>query len=53
MNLVETIKIPQRDVKIYKVVNEILMNDKEQQDGFNIKVLQSLDRIKKKMDKET
>jgi hypothetical protein len=29
------------------------MKDKEQQDGFNTKMLQSLDRIEKKMDKET
>jgi hypothetical protein len=53
MNLVETIKSLQRDVKIYKVVNERLMKAKEQQDGFNIKMLQSLDRIEKKMDNET
>jgi hypothetical protein len=37
----------------YKVDNEKLMKAKEEQDGFNIKLLQSLDRIEKKMDKET
>jgi hypothetical protein len=29
------------------------MKAKEQQDGFKIKLLQILDRIEKKMDKET
>jgi hypothetical protein len=53
MNLVETIKSLQRDVLSYKDDNERLMKAKEQQDGFNIKLLQSLDRIEKKMDKET
>jgi hypothetical protein len=52
-NLVETIKSLQRDVQSYKLHNERLMKAKEQQDGFNIKLLQSLDRIEKKMDKET
>jgi hypothetical protein len=51
--LVETIKSLQRDVHIYKVYNESLMKSKEQQGGFNIKLLQGLDRIEKKMDKET
>jgi hypothetical protein len=53
MNLVETIKIMQKDVQIYKVDNERLMRVKEQQEGFNIKLMQSLDIIEKKMDKET
>jgi hypothetical protein len=39
MNLVETIKSLQRDVQSYKVDNEKLMKAKEQQDGFNIKLL--------------
>jgi hypothetical protein len=52
MNLVETIKSLQRDVQSYKVDNERLMKAKEQQYGFNIKLLQSLDIIEKKMDKE-
>jgi hypothetical protein len=29
------------------------MKAKEQQEGFNIKLMQSLDRIENKMDKET
>jgi hypothetical protein len=53
MNLVETIKSLQRDVQSYKVDNERLMKSKEKQYGFNIKLLQSLDIIEKKMDKET
>jgi hypothetical protein len=39
MNLVETIKSLQRDVQSYKVDNERLVKDKEQQDGFRIKML--------------
>jgi hypothetical protein len=53
MNLVETIKSLQKDVQSYKVDNERLMKAKEQQEGFNIKLMQSLDIIEKKMDKET
>jgi predicted RNase H-like nuclease (RuvC/YqgF family) len=53
MNLVETIKSLQKDVQSYKADNEKLMKSKEQQEGFNIKLMQSLDRIEKKMDKET
>jgi hypothetical protein len=48
MNLVKTIKILQKDIKIYR-----LMKFKEEQDGFNIKLLQRLDIIEKSMDKET
>jgi hypothetical protein len=53
MNLVETIKFFQKDVQSYKADNEKLMKSKEQQEGFNIKLMQSLERIEKKMDKET
>jgi hypothetical protein len=52
INLVETIKGLQKDVQSYKVDNERLMKAKEQQDDFNIKLMQSLDIIEKKMDKE-
>jgi hypothetical protein len=51
MNLVETIKSLQRDVLSHKDDNERLMKAKEQQEDFNIKLMQSLDRIEKKMDK--
>jgi hypothetical protein len=53
MNLVETIKSFQKDVQSYKVDNDNLMKGEEEQEGFNIKFLQSLDKIEKKMDKET
>ena len=53
MNLVETIKGMKKYVQIYNVDNESLMKSKEQQDGFNIKLMQSLDKIEKKMDKKT
>jgi hypothetical protein len=46
MNLVETIKSLQKNVQSYKVDDERLMKSKEQQDGFNIKLLQSLDKKK-------
>jgi hypothetical protein len=50
--LVETIKGLKKDVQSYKVGNERLMKSKEKQDGFNIKLMQILDRIEKKMDKK-
>ena len=53
MNLVETIKSLQKDIQSYKVDNDRLMKSKEEQDGFNINFIQSLDRIEKKMDRET
>jgi predicted RNase H-like nuclease (RuvC/YqgF family) len=53
MNLVETIKGLQKDVQSYKADNERLMRAKEQQDDFNVKLMQSLDIIENKMDKET
>jgi hypothetical protein len=52
MNLVETIKGLQKYVQSYKVDNERLMRAKEQQGDFNVKLMQSLDKIEKKMDKE-
>jgi hypothetical protein len=52
-NSVETIKGLQKDAQSYKVDNERLMRSKEQQDDFNVKLMQSLNRIEKKMDKET
>jgi hypothetical protein len=50
---VETIKNLQKNVQSYKVDNKKLMKSKEQQEDFNIKLMQSLDIIEKKMDKET
>ena len=45
MNLVETIKSLQKDVQSYKTDNESLMKDKEKKEGFNIKLVQSLEII--------
>jgi hypothetical protein len=53
INVVETIKRLHKDVQTYKADNERLMKSKEQQDGFNINLMQSLDEIEKTMDKET
>jgi hypothetical protein len=53
MNLVETIKFLQKDVQSYKVDNKRLMKAKEEQESFNLKLLQRLDRIEKNIDKET
>jgi hypothetical protein len=39
MNLVETIKSLQKDFQSYKFDNEKLMKSKEQQEGFNIKLM--------------
>jgi len=44
MNLVETIKSLQKYVQSYKDDNERLMKSKEQQEGFNIKLMWSLDK---------
>jgi 50S ribosomal subunit-associated GTPase HflX len=44
MNLVETIKSLQKNVQNYKADNESLMKSKEQQEGFNIKLMWSLDK---------
>lgn len=53
MNLVETIKVLQKDVQSYNVDNERLTRAKVHQDDFNVKLIQSLDIIEKKMNKET
>jgi predicted RNase H-like nuclease (RuvC/YqgF family) len=52
INLIETIKGLQKDVQSYTTDNERLMKANEQQYDFNIKLMQSLDIIEKKMDKE-
>jgi hypothetical protein len=52
MKLVETIKLLQKDFQSYKHDNERLMKAKEQQEDYNIKLMQSLDGIEKNMDKE-
>jgi hypothetical protein len=54
MNSVETIKSLQKGIQSYKAENERLMKAKEKQDGFNVKLMQSMaEKKEKKMDKET
>jgi hypothetical protein len=53
MNMVETIKNLQRDVQIHKDDNERIMRAKENQEDFNMKLMQILNRIENKMDKES
>jgi hypothetical protein len=53
MNMAETIKNLQKDVQSHKDDNERLMRAKEQQDDFNMKLLESLNIIEKKLDKES
>jgi predicted RNase H-like nuclease (RuvC/YqgF family) len=50
INMVETIKNLQKDVQSHKADNERLMTAKEQQDDFNMNLMQSLNRIEKKLD---
>jgi hypothetical protein len=53
MNVVETIKSLQKDVQSHKADNERLMRAKEQQDDFNMNLMQSLNIIEKKLDRES
>jgi hypothetical protein len=53
INLVEIVRVSQKDVWSYKADNERIMRAKVQQDDFNIKLMQSLYGIENKMDKET
>jgi hypothetical protein len=52
MNLIEIVKVLQKYVQSYKVDNERLMRAKVQQDDFNVKLMQSLDKIENNMDKD-
>jgi hypothetical protein len=53
MNMVEIIKELQRDVQRHKADNERLMRSKEKLEDFNMKLMQSLNIIEKKLDKES
>jgi hypothetical protein len=53
MNMAETIKNLQKDVQIHKVDNERLMRAKEQQDDFNMNLLEGLNIIEKNLVKES
>jgi hypothetical protein len=53
MNMVETIRNLQKDVQIHKADNERIMKAKENQDEFNMKLLEGLNRIENKLVKES
>jgi hypothetical protein len=53
MNMAETIRKLQKDVQSHKDDNERLLKSKEQQDDFNMNLLQILNIIKNKLDKES
>jgi hypothetical protein len=53
INLVETLRKLQTDVQIHKADNERIMKDKEQQEDFNMKLMKILEKIEKKLDKES
>jgi hypothetical protein len=53
MNWIETVKIFHKYVQSYKDDNERLMRAKAQQDDFNFKLMQSLEKIENNMDKDT
>jgi hypothetical protein len=53
MNMAETINNLQKDVQSHKDDNERLMKAKEQHDDFKMKLLEGLNRIEKKLVKES
>jgi hypothetical protein len=53
MNMVKIIKNLQKDVQRHKDDNERLMRAKEKQEDFNMKLMQSLNTIENKLDKES
>ena len=53
MNMDETIKNLQKDVQSHKSNNGRLMKAKEQQDDFNMKLLEGLNIIENKLVKES
>jgi uncharacterized coiled-coil DUF342 family protein len=53
LNMVETIKNLQSYVQRHKASNERLMRAKEQKDDFNMKLLESMNKIENKLDKES
>jgi hypothetical protein len=53
INLAETLRKLQTYVQSHKDNNDRLMKAKEQQEDFNMKLMKTLDRIEKKLDKES
>jgi hypothetical protein len=53
INLVKTTKGLQKYVQSYKANNKRLMRAKEKHDDFHVKLMQILEKLEKKMDKDT
>jgi len=53
MNMVEIINNLQRDLQSHKYYNERIIISKEQQEEFNMKLMQSLNIIENKLDKKS
>ena len=53
VSMMKNIKILQKDVQIHQADNERLKRAKEQQEHFNRKLMQSLEIIENKLDKES
>jgi hypothetical protein len=53
VNMMKIIKNLQKDVQMHQEDNKRLMRAKEKQGDFNMKLMQSLERIEKKLDKES
>jgi hypothetical protein len=52
-NMLKIVERLQKDVQTHRADNIKLMKSREQQGEFNIKLIQSLERIEKKLDKES
>jgi hypothetical protein len=52
-NMMKIIEKLQKDVQTHRADNKKLMKAREQQGEFNIKLMQSLERIENKLDKES
>jgi hypothetical protein len=53
VSMMKLIKNLQKDVQIHQADNERLKKAREQQEDFNMKLMQSLERIENKLDKES
>jgi hypothetical protein len=52
-NMIKIIERLQKDVQTHRSDNKNLMKAKDQQGEFNIKLIQSMERIEKKLDKDS
>jgi len=53
VNMMKIINNLQKDVQMHQEYNKRLMTDNEQQGDFNMKLMQSLEIIENKLDKES